>query len=343
MASWACLSLSEGNWNTLTPFSCAATLRTSAFAPSFSGAQNTPATWSPRARNASRTALPKSCWPMIAIFISSRFLGRDREGARLLEARDLPLVVAQHLPQDLVGVLAEHRRALDHRGRGRELDRHADVVPLAPLGMVELDPHVATAHVLVAGEILGRHDRAARHIEGVENRHELALGVLLCELVEKRPDEILVLATFTDRRHTWISREVGHAYFGADALCEILPHRFLHDDVEPVVGPVRLAVDGVAELASAGVVAGTRDIAHVLIGRHRVFRQRSAREALVVAELHAAQVHHTVHHRHLDVLPLAGLVGLAQRGEQPDREVQPGARVADLRARDEGRTVGEIG
>src|SRR5262249_1610714 len=137
MASWACLSLSEGNWNTFTPFSCAATLRTSAFAPSFSGAQNTPATWSPRARNASRTPLPKSCWPMFPFLPPSRFLGRDRERARLLEARDLPLVVAQHLPQYLIGVLAQHRRALDQRGRGRELDRHPDVVPLAPLGMVE--------------------------------------------------------------------------------------------------------------------------------------------------------------------------------------------------------------
>src|SRR5215471_6733388 len=265
IAPWACLSLSEGNWNTLTPFSCAATLRTSAFAPSFSGAQNTAATWSPRPRNASRTALPKSCWPMIATFISSRFLGRDGERARLLEARDLPLVVTQHLPQDLVGVLAQHRRALDHRGRGRELDRHADVEPLAALGMVELDPHVAAAHVLVGREILGRHDRAARDVEGVEDRHELALGVLFGELVEERPDEILVLAAFADRRHAWISREVGHAHFGADALREILPHGFLHDDVEPVVGPVRLAVDGVAELASAGVVAGTRDVAHVLV------------------------------------------------------------------------------
>jgi hypothetical protein len=53
--------LSDGNWKTLRPFSCAETLMGSALAPSFSGAQNTPAMLSPRARNASRTALPKSC------------------------------------------------------------------------------------------------------------------------------------------------------------------------------------------------------------------------------------------------------------------------------------------
>ena len=52
---------SDWNWNTGTPFSCAATFSASGRAPGFSGAQNTPATWSPRARNASSTALPKSC------------------------------------------------------------------------------------------------------------------------------------------------------------------------------------------------------------------------------------------------------------------------------------------
>jgi len=36
-------------------------------------------------------------------------------------------------------------------------------------------------------------------------------------------------------------------------------------------------------------------------------------------------------------------VGLVQRGEEPDRQVQPGAGVADLRARDEGRAVGNAG
>src|SRR5882757_703442 len=49
------------------PLSWAAVLSTSALAPSFSGAQNTAATWSPRETNASSTALPKSCWPMMTI------------------------------------------------------------------------------------------------------------------------------------------------------------------------------------------------------------------------------------------------------------------------------------
>ena len=63
----------------------------------------------------------------------------------------------------------------------------------------------------------------------------------------------------------------------------------------------------------------------------------------MIAELHPAKVHHAVHHRHLDVLPLAGFLRLAQRREQPDRQMQPRARVADLRAGDERRAVGHAG
>src|ERR1700687_6034536 len=50
--------------------SSAASRRESAVAPGFSGAQNTPATASPRSRNASSTALPKSLCPMMAIRIA---------------------------------------------------------------------------------------------------------------------------------------------------------------------------------------------------------------------------------------------------------------------------------
>ena len=66
-SSPASASRSDLNWNTLSPLSSAAARRGSALAPGFSGAQNTPATSSLRARNASRTAFPKSCWPMMAM------------------------------------------------------------------------------------------------------------------------------------------------------------------------------------------------------------------------------------------------------------------------------------
>src|SRR5688572_24803975 len=130
-ASCASLSRSALNWNTLIPFSSAAARSGSAFAPGFSGAQNTPATSSLRARNASSTALPKSCCPMIAIFMMGLrgFLGRRGKRACAFQLGNLLVAIAEHVLEDLVGVLAQRRRALDHGRRVGELDRHADVEP----------------------------------------------------------------------------------------------------------------------------------------------------------------------------------------------------------------------
>ena len=47
-------------------------------------------------------------------------------------------------------------------------------------------------------------------------------------------------------------------HLGPDALGEVFPNGLLHHDVEPVVGAVRLAVDGVAKLAATGIIAGAR-------------------------------------------------------------------------------------
>src|SRR4051812_10674079 len=337
------------NWNTCTPLSCAATFSASGRAPGFSGAQNTPATWSPRVRKASSTPLPKSCWPIRTILISrSRaslrgLLRRHAEGAGAAQVLDLRLVVAEHLAQHFVGVLAKRRRALDERGRFGELDRHADVEPLAALRMVELDPHLAATHVLVGREVLRAHDRAAGYVERIEDRHELPLAVVLGELVDQRPHQVLVLAPVGDLGEARIGGHVGHADLRSDALGEVFPHRLLHNDVQPVIGAVRLAVHGIAELPAARVVSGARHLAHPLVCRNRILGQIAPRKALVVAELHAAKVHHAIHHRHLDVLALAGLLCLAQRREQADGEMQPGARVADLRAGDERRAVRHAG
>src|SRR5207248_2065878 len=139
-------------------------------------------------------------------------------------------------------------------------------------------------------------------------------------------------APLADRGKARIARHVGHADFRPDTLREVLPDGFLHDDVEPIVGAMRLAVNGVAELAAAGVVAGPRHFAHALIGGHRVFAQRAALQALVITELDTAKVHDAVHHRHFDVLAFAGARGLMKRAKQADREVQARAGIADLRA-----------
>jgi hypothetical protein len=63
----------------------------------------------------------------------------------------------------------------------------------------------------------------------------------------------------------------------------------------------------------------------------------------MVAELDAAEVHDAVHHGDLDILSAPGALGLAQRREQADREVKAGAGVADLRAGDKRRALGQAG
>ena len=149
-------SRSDGNWKTFSPFSSAATVMGSAFAPSFSGAHE---------HAGDRVAAREKCFEhrLAEVLLTDdgdshqRGLCLRRRGERAggLQRADLGVVVPEHLLQHLVGVLAQRRAALDLRRRRRELDRHADVEPLAALRMIELDPHVAAAHVLVVGEVLG--------------------------------------------------------------------------------------------------------------------------------------------------------------------------------------------
>src|SRR5262245_59390678 len=133
-------------WCTDRPFSLANSLSGSSARPALSGAQNTPTTFSLRSSSFSSTALPKASCPCTTIRITSsaprsdacvdaRLAGmtslRGRlfcrlGGARGLDRGDLLGRVAEHIAQDLFGVLAEQRRTLHLGGTGRELDRVAD-------------------------------------------------------------------------------------------------------------------------------------------------------------------------------------------------------------------------
>jgi len=204
--------------------------------------------------------------------------------------------------------------------------------------MIELHIHVATLHVLVRGEILGAHDRPARHIDLVQDRHELALGVSERVFADDFPHVVLVSAALADGGELGIGRELGHAELRTDAPGERVPHGFLDDDVDEVVGAPglqRMAFPSWPPPESLPA-RGTPSMPDAWPPN---IPQRAAREALVIAPLDTAQVHHRVHHRHFDILTLARLFGMAQRRQQADREVQPRSRVAYLRAGDERRPV----
>ena len=95
-------------------------------------------------------------------------------------------------------------------------------------------------------------------------------------------------------------------------------------------------------MAAAGSVAGARHgVAKNAVGILRIFRQRSSRQALLIAQFHPAKIEHRVLHGAGDALALAALLALKKRREDSCDEVNAGAGIADLRAGDERRTIFE--
>src|SRR5581483_9824125 len=70
--------------------------------------------------------------------------------------------------ENLVGMLAEQRRAAVLDRRIRQVDRHADLDIAAARRMVELDQHLAGIERLVLVDVLYRQDRPARHVDLIE-------------------------------------------------------------------------------------------------------------------------------------------------------------------------------
>src|SRR6185312_6996245 len=140
---------------------------------------------------------------------------------------------------------------------------------------------------------------------------------------------------------------IGQPLLAADHLANVLPHRRLRDEVDVRVGVLlpALALQDPAGLAAARRVAGARHgIAEHAVRVLRVLLHHvRAVEALLVTQLDAAEVQHAVLHRRRHLLALAGRVAVIERGDDAERQVQPRAGVADLRAGDERRAVVEAG
>src|SRR3546814_141294 len=102
--------------------------------------------------------------------------------------------------------------------------------------------------------------------------------------------------------------------------------------------PVR-ARDSPARLAAARFVAcyGHRVAEGNALAVLAVFLQRAVLQALLVAQLHAAEVQHAVLHGRHHALAAARLLAMEQRGDDAEAEVQAGAGIADLRAGDQDR------
>ena len=214
-------------------------------------------------------------------------------------------------------MLAERRRRqLDARRGPRELDREAELLDLAHLGLLVADHHLALAHQLGLERLVEVEDRLDHRVvlvvEGLplgaalrlEDLRDLAVGVR-AGLLELLLDQVLA----ADRL--------------AEAHPELRLERAAGDPaVRGLVGPV------------------TDDSAR----EHDVAALRHLARAEVAARLHRQPGQRAVGHRDVDHLALAAPPRLLQRGEDPDRRHQPAAaEVGDLRAGLDRRAAGLAG
>src|SRR3984885_5307052 len=133
----------------------------------------------------------------------------------------------------------------------------------------------------------------------------------------------------------------------ADHIADLLPDRGLGDEIDVGIGisPPALAFQDAAGLAAPRYIAGARPrvAERNAFAELAVFPERAVGEALLIAHLDAGEVEHAVLHRGGDLLSLAGDGALIERGDDAERQMQPGAAVADLRPGDQRQAVAETG
>ena len=168
-------------------------------------------------------------------------------------------------------------------------------------------------------------DRAARHAGRAESFHDLELGVSL----GPRSNDGVHLVEAGVPLGRGVVALVADQVFALDGPKQTLPHaRGSGHDVCVVVGTA----------GGAGIGVGGRGVGEPITGaRHH------GAGLEVVAQRHAHVVDDRVLHGHLDVLTAGRLGALDQRGQDADRAVQAGARIADGRAGLEGRPAGQTG
>src|SRR5262245_32812325 len=274
--------------------------------------------------------------------LGTRFF-RSRNGARDFDVGHFAFGIAEHFAQDLFGVLAEQRRPRHLAGRVRHLDWIADGQILAARRMIDLDHRAGRAQRRLLGDLLHGQDRADRNIDRVAEIHYLEFGLGHGPGFDGREDVLEPRQPRRRRRVVGIGLPLGLA----DQIADCAPHRRLSDEIDVGVGiglPA-LAFEDPAWLAAARIVAGAR---HRLPERNAlaelaVFIERTMLDTLLIAKLDPAQVEHAVLHGCEHALAAPGAIALIERADDPKREMQPGAGVADLRAGHQWRAFAEAG
>src|SRR6266403_136584 len=240
-------------------------------------------------------------------------------------------------------MFAEQGRTRDLGGAVRHLDGIADREVFAALGMIHFNHGAGGAQRLILDQLLHRQDRAAGDVVLVKDLHRLELGLGHGPLFDAGKD-------FVQPRQP--RRRLGVVGVGlpaglADDVANLLPNRRLGDEVDVGIGiglPA-LAFQDATRLTAAGIVAGAR---YRVAERNpfavlAVLRKRAMGEALLIAQLDAGEVEHAILHGSGDLLTLAGHRTLIKCSDDTERQIEPGAAVADLRAGDQRQAVAKAG
>src|SRR5690349_15714966 len=125
---------------------------------------------------------------------------------------DLGGVLAEHGAQDLLGVLAEHRRceAVFHR-RGRETHRARDERQLAGRRMIQLDLHAARLHLGFLEHLRDVVDRPVRHARVLEQLEPLALRLFPEYIAEQARQLVAIFDPLAVRGEARILGELAAA------------------------------------------------------------------------------------------------------------------------------------
>src|SRR5262249_53730073 len=181
-------------------------------------------------------------------------LTRLLDHAALTEAVDRRAVIAEHLAQDFVRVLAGCRNGADPPWCLRELDRHARHVHLTRERIVHLHEHLALPEVRVLGHLGNRAHRTDGNPRLAERRADLVDGVRGAPRLHEGPSAIADAAPRQWRGVPLVAADDRHQVRGH------LPAGRADDD-PAILGAVWWAT-AFAALRACGEVVRRRDLHH---------------------------------------------------------------------------------
>ncbi len=193
--------------------------------------------------------------------------------------------------------------------------------------MVDLNDCAGFSQRWFIGELLHRQDRSARHIQRIERFHNLELRLGHRPLLDQGK-ALIELRQARLRRRPF---RVGDELFASDHLHQRLPPLRLDDHVDVIVGTTGRALDRPTRLPAPRRVARTWHLlAEGCIRVLRILLQRTVRKPLLVAQLDAAQVQHTVLHGTGHALAAPRLLSVKQGSDDAQCQMQASARITDL-------------